>query len=142
MKVTLFTRKPVTKLAASDLRAFPLWEFATGEESHPDRDETWVRPIRAKAVPADAYTQIVAASFAAQSSSSPRIGFMVVTTAEQPAEIEPGAVLFRWGYHLIPPADDPELAEFAESLGLAFPLAYSLLIPLAGESQPREGTIQ
>ena len=142
MKVTLSTRKPVTKITATDLRAFPIWEFATDEEAHPDQDETWVRPVQAEAVPAGTYSQIVAASFAAQPSSTALVGFMVVTTAEQSPEFSPGAVLFRRGYHFIPPPQAPERAAFAASLGITFPFSYRLLVALAGERQLREGTIQ
>ena len=141
MKVTLSTRKPVTKITATDLRAFPIWEFATDEEAHPDQDETWVRPVQARSVSAGAYSQIVAASFVAQASSPILVGFMVVTTAEQPPKFSPGVVLFRRGYYFIPPSQAPERAAFAELLGIAFPLSYRLLVPLAGEAQLREGTI-
>ena len=143
MKATLSTRKPVIKLAATDLRAFPIWEFAIDEESHPDQDETWVRPVQAEAVPAGAYSQIVAASFASPPSSSTFVGFMMVSTDERPPDLSPGAVLFRRGYHVIPsPQEAPERAAFAGLLGVTFPLSYRLLVPLAGEARLREGTIQ
>jgi hypothetical protein len=46
LPTTLKTRKPVDKLLAEELDAFPVWEFATDEEGAPERDETWVRPVR------------------------------------------------------------------------------------------------
>ncbi len=39
------TRKPVHAITPADAAAFPIWEYATDEESLPGRDETWVRPI-------------------------------------------------------------------------------------------------
>ena len=143
MKATLFTRKPIIKLTATDLRAFPVWEFAIDEESHPDQDETWVRPVQAEAVPTGAYSQIVAASFTSPPSSSTFVGFMIVSTDGQPPDLSPGAVLFRCGYHVIPsPQEVSERAAFAGLLGAAFPLSYRLLVPLAGDAQLREGAIQ
>jgi hypothetical protein len=47
LPTTLKTRKPVDELLAEDLDAFPVWEFATDDEGAPERDETWVRPVRA-----------------------------------------------------------------------------------------------
>jgi hypothetical protein len=44
MPATLKTRKPVDKLTVGDLVAFPIWEFASDEESVEGQDETWVRP--------------------------------------------------------------------------------------------------
>lgn len=38
--------KPVAELTEDDLRRSPIWEYGTGNESKPGRDETWVRPVR------------------------------------------------------------------------------------------------
>ena len=48
MKPTLNTRKPILKLSNLDLRTFPIWEFASGEEGVDGRDETWVKPNAVK----------------------------------------------------------------------------------------------
>lgn len=37
--------KPVTALTADDIVRFPVWEFDTGREALPGRDETWVVPV-------------------------------------------------------------------------------------------------
>jgi hypothetical protein len=37
--------KPVTDLTADDLACFPVWEYDTGAESLPGRDESWVVPV-------------------------------------------------------------------------------------------------
>lgn len=38
--------KPVSALTPKDLARFPVWEYDTGHETLPGRDETWVVPVR------------------------------------------------------------------------------------------------
>jgi len=53
MKVTVRTRKPIDSLTVTDLRTFPVWEWASDEETNDDQDETWVRPVRGGLPPGD-----------------------------------------------------------------------------------------
>jgi hypothetical protein len=62
MATSLATRKPVEDLTASDLEAFPVWEFVFDEEESEAMDETWVKPVATSRVPADGYSLIVAAA--------------------------------------------------------------------------------
>ena len=61
MQATIATRKPVDELTASDLEAFPVWEFAMDEEEVEEQDETWVKPVPTSEVPADGFSLSVAA---------------------------------------------------------------------------------
>jgi hypothetical protein len=144
MKATLSTRKPVDKISLDDLRIFPVWEYALDEEGQPGQDETWIKPVKTAVVPTEAWSQIVAASFAGDA-SVPLMGFMVVTTARQPFEFSPGAIVTESAYYFIP---SPRMsgsrrlrAAITQALGITFPLCYSLLVPIAGESQLREGMV-
>ena len=145
MKPTLDTRKPIEQITLEDLDTFPIWEFASDEEGEPDHDETWIRPVLAQKVPGDEYSQIVAATFGSDPSSS-LAGFMVVSTAEQPVELSPGAIVTDKGYHFIPAPQmfcaERERATLTETLGIRFPLAYRLLVIIEGEAELREGVIQ
>jgi hypothetical protein len=139
MAVTLATRKPVTELTPGDLAAFPVWEFARGEESALGRDETWVRPVSARRVPRDRSSLQVATEFrAAGGQFYP--GFCIVTTARGDVEIVAAIILHGGGYLL---ADDPE--ELLARTGLAtaelLPITYRLLVPIDGESAPRSGIL-
>lgn len=60
---TLKTRKPIDQLTASDLSAFPIWEYASDEEDVEDQDETWVRPVDAQVVRKGQWSPTVAAEF-------------------------------------------------------------------------------
>ena len=81
MKPSLKTRKPVDQLRQIDLETFPVWEFATDEEGDEDQDETWVRPVRAKTIPGDAYSLSVSARFNTRSGVEFK-GIVEVSTAE------------------------------------------------------------
>ncbi|MBE7498377.1 MAG: hypothetical protein HS117_25855 [Verrucomicrobiaceae bacterium] len=63
MKLTKKTRMPVDKLTHAHFEVFPVWEYASDEEGDEGMDETWVRPVSAKQVPADEYSQLVTATF-------------------------------------------------------------------------------
>lgn len=143
MKATLATRKPVDQITIEDLRTFPVWEFATDEEDQPGRDETWIKPVKTAVVPAGAFSQLVAASFS--TGATDWMGFMEVSTARQPFELSPGAIVTPDAYYFIP---SPGMvgavrvrAALAQALGFTFPLSYSLRVAIAGESRLRQGSI-
>ncbi len=100
MQVTLKTRKPVDKLTVGDLVAFPIWEFASDEEDVEGQDETWVRPVGRKQVPAGAYSQLVASDFTTASGVKLQ-GFMTVTTANK-IEVSAGALVAEGFYCVLP----------------------------------------
>lgn len=78
---TLKTRKPIDQLTASDLSAFPIWEYASDEEEVEDQDETWVRPVDAQVVRKGQWSLTVAAEFCTRTGTT-FPGFIGVTTAE------------------------------------------------------------
>ena len=104
MQATLKTRKPVDKLTAGDLVAFPIWEFASDEEDVEGQDETWVRPVGRKQVPAGAYSQLVASDFTTACGVKLQ-GFMTVTTANE-IEISAGAIVGDGFYCVLPGMSD------------------------------------
>ena len=104
---TLETRKPVTELTASDLREYPVWEYAIDEEDRPEQDETWVRPVPGTTVPKDRYSQIVHADFRTAGDMS-LDGFVVVNTIPGAVELTPGAIVGAFGYFCIPSASRSE----------------------------------
>jgi len=146
---TLDTRKPIDQLTPEDFGAFPVWEFALDEESNPDQDETWVRPIDTSAVPADAYSLLVAADFTT-SSGQPLQGFVGVTTAgalqiDQPILLANGSYLPYLPSAVAFLQPQPTAGEWlAAQLGLSvaelFPLRYTLRVVIDGEAAPRSGT--
>jgi hypothetical protein len=71
MQATIATRKPVDELTASDLEAFPVWEFAMDEEGVEEQDETWVKPGQRRDVgPRSAYVCFSDAIYRGRSSRS------------------------------------------------------------------------
>jgi hypothetical protein len=148
---------PVVKLTAGDFRAFPIWEYAIDEEGTGEQDETWVRPVDRPAIPKGAYSQIVASDFA--TSTGRRLqGFMVVTTAKGQVKVDPGAVVGRIGYRVLPRlsrklavrrrapwvVEDRVrlLSALDQSEAQVFPLRYSLRVPVRGEGALREGVLR
>lgn len=144
--VTFLTRKPIASLTLADLEAFPIWEFATDEEGHPGRDETWVRPLKASLIPLNSYSLSVRAQFQTPTGNLFH-GFVSVNTAGE-FETVHGAILASSDYVFIPwPGYDgatQSAAEAAAQLSLTvqdlFPLRFRLALPLEGESTPRNGT--
>jgi hypothetical protein len=144
--VTFLTRKSITSLTQADLEAFPIWEFATDEEGHLGRDETWVRPLKASSIPLNSYSLSVSAQFQTPTGSLLH-GFISVNTAGG-LEAVHGAVLASGNYVFIPwpgyEGAKQSAKEAAAQLSLAvpdlFPLRFRLALPLDGESTPRNGT--
>lgn len=146
MPISLETRKPIDELRPEDLAAFPIWEFASDEEENEEQDETWVRPVSAKAIGPDLYSLSVAADFHT-ASGQVLGGFVGVTTAEE-FECSHG-VLLHAGNYLFIPSGEFEVAErsaFANALGMetaqVFPLRFSLKVLVQGESTARAGEFQ
>ena len=145
MRPTLRTRKPIDQLRPEDLKAFPIWEFANDEEHLEGRDETWVRPVRAKVVPADSYSLSVAATFTlACERELP--GLVGVSTADG-IELGHAALLTPKDYVFVPSADywnaKVEYRKAAASLGLrvqeVLPLRFTLAVVIEGEVAVRSG---
>lgn len=128
MKPSLKTRKPIDELRIADVDAFPVWEFATDEEGNEDQDETWVRPMRVKQIPSDAYSLLVSANFTAPNGAKYK-GIVGVSTA---AGFEA-----RYGRRFKAGARRRERARRkAKDL---FPLSYRLAVRVEGEAALREG---
>lgn len=141
MKATLKTRKPVDKLVAADLEAFPIWEFATDEEGAPEQDETWVRPVDARTIRKGMYSLSVAADFRTASGREVP-GFVTVSTSDG-VELDYGALLPKGHYlpgHL---NDKSARSGLARALGLTvkqtFPLNFVLRVLIGREKAPRSG---
>ena len=157
MPPTLKTRKPVVKLTATDLRIFPVWEFAIDEEGEGEQDETWVRPVDCTAIRKGSYSQIVASDFTIPASRCLQ-GFMVVTTANGKVEIRAGAVVGRTGYRVLPTISRKLAAarkyewslrvrdRLCQALGVreadVFPLRYTLRVSIRGERGTRAGVLR
>jgi hypothetical protein len=145
MKPTLRTRKPVDKLRLEDIKAFPVWEFANDEEGIPGQDETWVRPIRTKVVPAGAYSLTVAARF--KSSSGIAFHGLVGISTSGSLHVSHAAVLTETDFVFIPwpgyAGARQSCAAAARQLGLPesalFPLDYEVLAPVQGIKGPVRG---
>ena len=156
MPITLKTRKPVDKLAPTDFKAFPIWEFASDEEGVEGQDETWVRPVARAQVPPNAYSQLVGAHF--MTSKGRKLdGFMNVTTAGDAIEIQPGSIVRRGIYQCLPTISKAKAVaekcdwalrdrkDLAKALGLAeadvFPLRYEFRVKIRGEKEVRTGVV-
>jgi hypothetical protein len=145
VKTSLKTRKPIDKLTLADLHAFPIWEFATDEEDVEGQDETWVRPINSKVIPADSCSLSVSAIFHAPAGKQ-FAGVVGVTTAGA-LGIGHAGVINDDCYVFIPSPDFHRAGEFARAaahelgIGLAelFPLTYELTVAIQGESACRSG---
>jgi hypothetical protein len=157
MPATLKTRKPVVRLTATDLRTFPVWEYAIDEEGDGEQDETWVRPVDCAAIRKGKYSQIVGSDF--RTSAGRKLqGFMDVTTARGQVEIAPGGVVGSICYRVLPAVSRKlaaarkyewslgERDRLCQSLGVpevdVFPLRYLLRVPIRGEASAREGVIR
>ena len=147
--------KPVASLSKEDFLAFPVWEHITDEEGASSHDETWVHPVQRKSVPQKAYSQLVDADFRTASGRELK-GFMVVTTARDPVEISPGALLLD-SYVVLPTVSRhvaikenyawslAERRKVLEALDASeskiFPLTYRLKVAISGESVQRTGVV-
>lgn len=138
------TRKPVDALTSEDLAAFPIWEFALDEEDDPERDDTWVRPVRGARVPRGAASLSVAADI--EMASGMRCGGFVGISTIDDVEVN-ALVLLRQGEYLFVTAGSPEThAELCAALGVreaeVLPLRYRLRVLVRGQQVLREGSIE
>jgi hypothetical protein len=144
----LASRKPIDQITVQDIVAFPIWEFAMNEEHLEGRDETWIRPVRAVAVPHNAYSLSVAADFTTRTGKI-FPGIIGVTTAEE-LEFGHGALLVEGNYLFVPTSQfflaPHARAELATALGETendvFPLRFTLRVCLEGENAPRTGSFE
>lgn len=145
MRPTFKSRKPIDQLRPVDLKTYPVWEFASDEEGEEEQDETWVRPMRTKQIPANAYSLSVSARLRTPHGTKYQ-GIVTVNTVKG-FEAVHAAILTEDDYVFIPwpgMADASELAKrAAQELGLKakdlFPLAYCLAVLVEGEVALREG---
>lgn len=144
MSVNEGTRKPIDQLTIEDLDAFPIWEFATGEEEVVGRDETWVRPVNVCSIPLDAFSLSVAAHFVSPNGTQ-YDGIMEVTTAFE-SPFPTACLIVRGEYLYIGCAPGSrERVALAKKLGGSeadiFPLKYTLRALVAGEVKYRTGEV-
>jgi hypothetical protein len=147
MVVTLMTRKPITVLVEEDIRAFPVWEFAADEEADEEQDETFVRPVDARAVPIDAYSLSVAARFTTPLGRE-LVGIIGLSTADG-IEVGHAALIADGKYIFVPSPEFPgatkEYSRIASLLGMAvtdaFPLRFVSLVPFEGTGAPIDGML-
>src|SRR5262245_25997614 len=129
-RVTLKTRKPIDKLTAADLLAFPIWEYAIDEEDVEGRDETWVRPTNATVVRANSWSLSVAADFRTHSGIT-LPGLMGVTTAGG-VEIDGAVLLPERKYIVVDSNSAASRRSTASALGMSvrdlFPLSFTLRV--------------
>ena len=143
MPTTLGTRKPVENLTATDLEAFPVWEFASDEECVEDQDETWVKPVLTGAVPADGFSLMVATVFKlAGGRVYPGVMYCDTNTGFEVAGI---ALLTTGGRVMFSSTDPPaETRRNLKELGLAaqhvFPLEYYTRVPLERTGKLERGS--
>ena len=148
MSTTVASRKPINKITVQDLEVFPIWEFAADEEDIEGRDETWIRPVKAKDVPPDAYSLSVAADY--QTASGKVLTGIVGVTTAGGLEFGHGALLVQGDYHFVPASDywrgNDARKALAQALGMAeaqiFPLRFTLRVCLRGEKTARTGQFQ
>lgn len=134
--------KPIHELTAADLRAHPIWVYATGDEG--EVDETCVRPVDAEAIPSSAEFAVFHVACTVVTALGARLlGFMSVCEGEL-HDLAPVVVGEEAGYFPLdcPPTRREALA-FEHVLGAPyariFPVQWHLLLPIAGEQIRRSG---
>jgi len=144
MPPTTATRKPVDELTASDLEAFPVWEFATDEEEvDKEQDETWVKPVATGELPADGSSLSVAAALRL-AGGQVYPGVMFCDTHDG-LDIAAIALLTTEGRVLFSQSDSPsEIRRSLKRLGLdhrsVFPLDYCTRAPSVSTGISVRGT--
>ncbi len=146
-QVTLQTRKPVHNLCRRDFDAYPVWQYADDEEGQEGRDETWVRPIDSDSVPKRSYCH-VAVDFATPIGKA-FFGFVTVSTLDGAPDVCQGVILYNRKYLFIanPGAFgfDDSRKRLLASLDLtekqAFPLSFTLRVPVVGHAKYKSGTL-
>jgi hypothetical protein len=93
MQPTLQTHKPIHSIDEEDLNTFPIWEFVMDEDACDEQDETWVRPVNSKAIPAGAYSLQVSVQYRTASGRE-FSGFIDVSTDGE-VEFGGGAILYK-----------------------------------------------
>jgi hypothetical protein len=156
MEPTKKTRKPACELTDLDMQTFPIWEFALDEEGVEEQDETWVRPVDARNIPAQEYSQLVSTVFTVRSGEK-FSGYLVVSPVSSTAQVldHSGGALFCAGKQCFLTDMNGSALDFMkhksfEELQSAlkktpseiFPLEYELVIPIESESQLRRGVFE
>ena len=67
MPISIATGISAADLTVEHFEAFPVWEFASEEESAQGQDETWVRPVEGRLISPGNGTFLVLAAIAAPS---------------------------------------------------------------------------
>ncbi len=144
MPPTLTTRKPVDELTASDLEAFPVWQFVMDEDELEEaQDETWVQPLPAGEIPAGGSSLSVAVAL--RLASGPVYPGVMFCDTHEGLDIAAIALLTTEGRVLFSAGDSrPEVRRSLKRLGLAheevFPLHYCTRVPLASTGTLERGT--
>jgi hypothetical protein len=142
--------KPVAALTPEDLARFPVWEFDTGGEPLPGRDETWVVPVPALPVASLSGRVVgVALWFGGREA----VGLLGNLDLADPRASQEFAALSAWRggawFHLAryfdPDRHERGPAQLAAFLGLpvadVFPVRYDLSGVAVGHPEVVRGTI-
>jgi hypothetical protein len=141
MPLSLASRKPIHRLTAPDLEAFPVWEFATDEEDIEGMDETWVKPV-GETIP-DHESSLTVASVFKLNCGLVYPGFICCDTHTR-FEVTAIALLTEMDQFFFSEATPQRhiaeaLAVFGLSWGQVFPVQYCTRAPRSSSTKPEQG---
>ena len=130
MSTDLATRRPLRALTSADLAAYPVWEWAIGEEHQ--QEASLLRPTSHAAVPLDADGQFVVAAEAALNHGAAVPACVEVRVGDGRACVEP-LFLFAPSRHLDFSGGETTrvLSQLTGRLN-SYPVSWQLAVPLGG----------
>jgi hypothetical protein len=133
MTTDLATRRPLRTLTSADLAAFPVWEWAIGEEHQ--QDASLLRPTTHAAVPLDADAQFVVAAAAALNHGAAVPACVEVRVENGRARAQP-LFLFAPNRHLDFSGGETTrvLNQLTGRLN-SYPVRWQLAVPLGGAAK-------
>ena len=141
MASNLSTRKTVYQVTREDFTAFPIWEWALGEEGAESEDESFVRPTPLTAIPKRESAQFVVAANATLRQGNVIPACAQVTVRGDTANVSPMSI-FLYDRHLDIAAVETTraLSQLTQAVD-NYPASWELEVPIEGEGSPRRGKV-
>lgn len=137
----LSTRKPVYQVTREDFAAFPIWEWAIGEDGAQEEEESFVRPTPLKAIPTRDDAQFVVAADAKLRTGTVMPAYAEVTVKGDTTHVNPVSI-FLYDRHLdIAGLETTRVLSCLTHEADNYPATWELRVPFEGEAMPRNGKV-
>jgi hypothetical protein len=135
-------RRSIRKISRADFAAYPVWEWAIGEEETLGQDESFVRPTSLDSIAPDLARQYVVSARATLSDGSVLPACVEITVRARKVQAVP-MFIFLQDRHLDFGGRETltTLSHYTKSADV-HPVGWELAVALAGQAAPLAGTVR